>query len=217
MMPTTLAARWQLLCSQLEVPEAAGRSMFQQLSAAYEASDRHYHNLAHIRALLTTLEAYAARLQDAPVVALAVWFHDAVYNPMRDDNEARSAALAQEFLAAHTNLAPARRARVAYLIDKTKDHTQPRAGADPDLDLFLDADLQVLGATEADYWRYARQVREEYSLVPDILYRRGRTKVLTQLLNAPQLYHTPDFRQRLDAAARRNLQAELDAWQKGGL
>jgi predicted metal-dependent HD superfamily phosphohydrolase len=37
------------------------------------------------------------------------------------------------------------------------------------------------------------------------------------MLAAPVLYHTLAMRLELDAAARRNLQAELDAWEQGGL
>ena len=215
-MNTTLAARWHRLTTPLLPDENRRNAALQQLSAAYEASDRHYHSLRHVRALLETLDRHAAQLQDAPVVQLAVWFHDAVYNPLRDDNEARSAALALEFLQ-HTSLPAARQQRVAFLIERTKDHTQPQPAADPDLHLFLDADLQILGAAEADYWQYARQVRQEYRLVPDFMYRRGRRKVLEKLLGASTLYHTSAFRDKLDAAARRNLQAELKAWQNGGV
>lgn len=54
----------------------------------------------------------------------------------------------------------------------------------------------------------------EYRLVPDLLYRPGRRKVLAKLLAAPVLFHT---QAAFDTPARRNLQAELDAWQQGGL
>ncbi|RYY19986.1 MAG: hypothetical protein EOO36_04530 [Cytophagaceae bacterium] len=60
-------------------------------------------------------------------------------------------------------------------------------------------------------------MRREYRLVPDLRYRPGRRKVLARLLAAPVLFHTPALREELDAAARRNLQAELDAWAQGGL
>ncbi|TGE27230.1 HD domain-containing protein [Hymenobacter metallicola] len=216
MIPTTLEARWRHLTTQLGVAEPLRDATFRQLTAAYEGSGRHYHSLTHIRTLLETLELHKTLVQDAAVVQLAVWFHDAVYNPMRDDNEARSAVLAQEFLA-KTSLPAERRQRVTFLIERTKDHTQPQPATDTDLHLFLDADLQILGAAEADYWQYARQVRQEYRLVPDILYRRGRKQVLEKLLGASVLYQTPLFRQKLDAAARRNLQAELRQWEKGGL
>jgi predicted metal-dependent HD superfamily phosphohydrolase len=77
--------------------------------------------------------------------------------------------------------------------------------------------LSILGASEAAYWDYARQVRREYRLVPDLLYRPGRRKVLAKLLAASVLFHTPALRAALDAPARRNLQAELAAWERGNL
>ncbi|UOQ72586.1 HD domain-containing protein [Hymenobacter cellulosilyticus] len=216
MMPTTLEARWGQLATRLGLPVTLRDATYRQLTAAYESSGRHYHSLAHIRKLLETAEQHKALVHDAEVVQLAIWFHDVVYNPIRDDNEVRSAALAQEFLA-KTSFPAERRQRVSFLIERTKDHTQPQPAADTDLHLFLDADLQILGAAEADYWQYARQVRQEYRLVPDILYRRGRKQVLEKLLGAPVLFQTPLFREKLDTAARRNLQAELRQWEKGGL
>ena len=207
-MNATLASRWHRLTAPLTSDDALRERTFRQLTEAYGASDRHYHTLAHIRSLLDVLERPGLALQDPVAVQLAVWFHDAVYSSLRDDNEARSAALAQDFLS-KTTLTSARRSRVAFLIERTKDHTQPQPSTDTDLHYFLDADLQVLGTPEADYWQYARQVRQEYRLVPDFMYRRGRRKVLEKLLGAAQLYQTEAFRSRLEAAARRNLRAEL--------
>ncbi|WBO83586.1 HD domain-containing protein [Hymenobacter yonginensis] len=207
-METTLANRWHQLTAPLLPDEAARTAMLTQLTKAYEAPGRHYHTLTHIRALLDAVDKAAAQLHDPAVVQLAVWFHDAVYEALRSDNEAKSAELAREFLAT-TSLSAERQARVAFLIERTHDHTQPQPPDDPDLLFFLDADLAILGASEARYQEYARQVRQEYRLVPGLLYRRGRRKVLQKLLEAPVLYHTPGFREQLDAAARRNLAQEL--------
>ena len=182
--------------------------MLEQLVAAYQAPGRHYHTLTHILALLDAADGAAAQLQDATVVELAVWFHDAVYEPLRSDNEEKSAELAREFLAA-TSLSAARQERVGFLIERTKDHTLPQPPNDSDLLFFLDADLSILGAPEARYQDYARQVRQEYRMVPGLLYRRGRRKVLQKMLAAPALYRTADYHTRLEAAARRNLQQEL--------
>lgn len=88
------------------------------------------------------------------MVELSSWFHDAVYNALRFDNEAKSADWALAFLQA-TSLEPARQARVADLICRTQDHTQPQPSGDADLLLFLDADLSILGASTAAYWNYA--------------------------------------------------------------
>ncbi|GAB2949682.1 hypothetical protein GCM10027048_13470 [Hymenobacter coalescens] len=212
-MALTLEARWQLLLAPLAPDADLRRRGYQQLHEAYSQPGRHYHALTHIRQMLETLDAHHGQLHDAPAVQLAVWFHDAVYSPLRSDNEARSAELARQFLA-QTSLSPARRERVGYLIERTKDHTQPQPAADTDLHLLLDTDLQILGASEADYWRYARQVRQEYALVPDVLYRRGRQQVLSKFLELGRIYQTDAFQQRLETAARRNLRAELEAWQQ---
>ncbi|GAB3572118.1 HD domain-containing protein [Hymenobacter daeguensis] len=210
----SLHARWHRLTAPL-VPDAARREAeFQRLAAAYQAPTRHYHTLQHIENLLNRVEA--AALQDAVVVQLAVWFHDAVYNALKSDNEARSAAEALAFLQ-DSALAPARQQRVAFLIERTADHTQPQPPDDADLLTFLDADLSILGAPEAEYWAYARHVRQEYRRVPDLLYRPGRRKVLARMLDAPVLFRTPALHAELDAAARRNLAAELAAWERGGL
>jgi predicted metal-dependent HD superfamily phosphohydrolase len=214
MLSPTLAARWHALTAPL-LPDAARREAeLARLAAAYDAPERHYHTLQHIENLLDRVAAYP--LQDPVVVGLAIWFHDAVYNALRHDNETKSAEWALAFLQ-ETNLAPARRERVADLIRRTQDHTQPQPPHDADLLLFLDADLSILGAPETAYWDYARQVRREYRLVPDLLYRPGRRKVLAKLLTAPVLYHTPALQAELDAPARHNLQAELNAWEHGDL
>lgn len=215
-MTTALAAQWHQLTTPLLPDEKQRSATFEQLVAAYSASGRHYHTLRHVQILLDAVQAEAATLHDSTVVQLAVWFHDAVYDPLRDDNETRSAELASEFLA-KTTLSESRQQQVAFLIERTKDHTQTQPDDDTDLQLFLDADLGILGAAEIDYWQYARQIRQEYRLVPDFLYRKGRSKVLERLLNTPVLYRTAAYRTRLDGAARHNLQAELQAWQQGGL
>lgn len=203
-----LAARWHRLTAPL-VPDAARRTVeFDRLAAAYQAPTRHYHILRHIEHLLHLVDQ--APLHDAVAVELAVWFHDAVYNALKSDNEALA------FLRGSA-LAPARQQRVAFLIERTADHTRPQPPDNADLLYFLDADLSILGAPEAEYWAYARHVRREYRLVPDLLYRPGRRKVLAKMLAAPVLYRTPALRDQYDAPARRNLQAELAAWERGGL
>ncbi|MBJ6142509.1 hypothetical protein [Hymenobacter sp. BT559] len=214
MLTPLLAARWHALTAPLLPDTARREAELQRLAAAYDAPERHYHTLGHIENLLTRVGAHT--LQDPVAVELAVWYHDAVYNALGSDNEAKSAEWALAFLQ-ETSLAPARCERVADLIRRTQDHTQPQPPADTDLLLFLDADLSILGASEMAYWDYARQIRREYQLVPEEPYRSGRSKVLAKLLAAPVLFHMPVLREELDAPARRNLQAELDAWEQGGL
>ncbi|MVN75362.1 phosphohydrolase [Hymenobacter sp. HMF4947] len=213
-MTPALRSRWHQLVAPLLPDYSRREAELTRLATAYEAPSRHYHNLQHLENLLHKVAGFP--MQDAVVVELAIWFHDAVYQALSADNEAKSAEWALAFLQ-ETNLEPARRERVADLIRRTADHTQPQPPGDADLLLFLDADLSILGAPEAAYWAYAHQVRREYRLVPDLLYRPGRRKVLAKMLAAPVLFHTPALHAALDAPARRNLQAELAAWEQGGL
>lgn len=80
-------------------------------------------------------------------------------------------------------------------------------------ELFLDLDLSILGATEEEYDAYARQIREEYSHYPWEAYSKGRRAVMEGFLKRERLYFTPHFHNKLEAAARNNIQREIDSLQ----
>ncbi|NJN35360.1 MAG: hypothetical protein HC817_15010 [Saprospiraceae bacterium] len=71
---------------------------FDDLVKAYDSPRRFYHDLTHIVALLKMWEIKKAHFLDPDVVYLAIWFHDAVYDAWKSDNEERSADLARVFL-----------------------------------------------------------------------------------------------------------------------
>jgi predicted metal-dependent HD superfamily phosphohydrolase len=144
-------------------------------------------------------------LRDAPAVAAAAFFHDAVYDPPADDNEAESAALAERVLAelgwdAH------RCRTVGDLVRATARHEPVD---DPDHCVLLDADLAVLGSEPAAYQAYSVGVRAEYAHLDDVRWRRGRAEVLRRLLARDPLYATEPGRRRWQTRARANLAAEL--------
>ncbi|WP_149867285.1 HD domain-containing protein [Solirubrum puertoriconensis] len=209
----SLAARWQQTVAPL-LPTAAGEAAWRYVLGAYAGPDRHYHALAHLATMFAVLDAHPEKASDAAVLELAVWFHDAVYDSLRHDNEARSAEAALQYLQG-SRLSAEQLARLDYLIRRTQHHARTEPNDGLDTALLLDADLWILGAEPAQYAAYARQVRQEYNLVPKLLYRPGRAKVLRHLLEAPQLYRTRYAQQQRDAAARRNLAAELQAWENG--
>src|SRR5580765_3934565 len=73
---------------------------YQRLTQAYAEPHRHYKNQQHIAECLTDFDAGRHLAQQPIAVELALWFHDAVYDPKADDNEEQSAALAKSCLAA---------------------------------------------------------------------------------------------------------------------
>src|SRR5215468_6288583 len=94
-----------------------------ELVRAYSAADRHYHDLAHIEAMLDLMRAHEAALADPASVEAAIWFHDAVYDTRRHDNEQKSAELAAERLAGL--LSPDRIDRITSMIRATAGHVVP--------------------------------------------------------------------------------------------
>jgi predicted metal-dependent HD superfamily phosphohydrolase len=153
---------WRRLWTALGAQSVNG-GLFNQLVRAYGEPQRHYHTLQHLRECLAHCEAAAALARRPEEVELALWFHDAVYDPRRQDNEQRSADWARSsVLAAGCDAAIAE--RVAGLVLLTAGHEAP--ADDPDAQLLLDVDLAILGAAPARFVEYERQIRAEYAHVP---------------------------------------------------
>jgi len=178
---------------------------------ANSAPDRHYHNLAHIEAMLALMRAHENALSDLTSVEVAIWFHDAVYDTRRDDNEEKSAELAAERLAGV--LSPDRIDRITRMIRATARHVVPEGFDDVasrDCALFLDMDLAILGSAPDEFAAYEAAVRREYGWVPDARWIEGRRKVLQAFLARPTIYASPAFRASHEAAARENLRRSLE-------
>jgi predicted metal-dependent HD superfamily phosphohydrolase len=183
-----------------------------ELSALYRRPGRHYHGLAHIEALLALVDDYRERLADPEAVEAAIWFHDAIYDSRRSDNEARSAALAAEKLS--SRIEPARLSHIVAMIEATATHALPDLedeGANSDAALFLDMDLSILGAKKSAFDSYEAAVRREYAWVDDKAWRSGRAAVLKKFLARPHIFHTEAFRERFEAEARKNIARSIAA------
>jgi predicted metal-dependent HD superfamily phosphohydrolase len=179
------------------------------LEAAYAEPHRAYHTRRHIEDCLAKLAAVDGLSRaDRRRLELAIWWHDAVYDPQRSDNEEASAAKALRELPA-LGVGADEAEEVARLVLLTKGHEAPpgdRLGA-----LMVSIDLSILGAAPADYDAYAAAVRREYGHVPDEAFRAGRRRVLQGFLATGTLFPDPAFAARYDAAARANLAREIAA------
>lgn len=195
-MPDLLAA-WTAVAG----PSVAARDVWAELVGRWSEPHRHYHGLAHLAAVLAVVDAQAHLAAAADAVRLAAWFHDAVYDATRGDNEERSATLARERL---VTLGRTDADEVARLVLATTTHEY--ADGDSNAALLCDADLAVLAGPPTAYVAYANAVREEYAHVPDDAFRAGRAAILRSLLDRPRLY---GVLHDLEEPARRNLAAEL--------
>jgi predicted metal-dependent HD superfamily phosphohydrolase len=209
--PERLAAMqtdWVRLLAGYDVAAADAYPVFDRLVAAYSAPERHYHNLEHLGEMFRVASRLAAERDDHAAVQLAIWFHDAVYDPRAKDNEARSAELAADFLTP-LGVPAATIDRVASLVNATAHLASAEPPADRDTAVLLDADLAILGAAEERYRRYAADIRKEYAFVPEADYRKGRGAVLKVFLDRPRIFHTRVMFEEGEGRARANLAAEL--------
>ncbi|NYE37113.1 putative metal-dependent HD superfamily phosphohydrolase [Nocardioides cavernae] len=187
----TLADRWPLE-DHLDLRD--------ELLGAWDRAG--YHDLLHLTEVLDRLDLLAGAGVgfDRTTVALAAWFHDAVYAGAADDEE-QSARWAERALP------PAYATEVARLVRMTQHHRpddSDEAGA-----ALSDADLAILAAPRRRYDAYVAGVRADFAEVGDADFRAGRAAVLTDLAAKPHLFHTTQARALWESAARANLEREL--------
>ena len=174
--------------------------------AAYMEPGRRYHTLAHIEHCLSEFARVERHAVHPDEVKWALLFHDAIYDPRRSDNEARSADWARSVMAQLRRPEDAQE-RVRRMVLVTAHTAVPRT---PDEALLLDIDLSILGADEATFDEYDRAVREEYAHVSEEAYREGRAEILESLARRERLFHTAPFRRRYEASARANIRRALE-------
>ncbi len=180
-----------------------------ELIARYSEPHRRYHTMTHIEDCLAQVAASTDFSdQQRSLMDAAIWFHDAIYDATRSDNEAESAKLAAERL----SVAGAEQTfidEVSRLILLTAGHSVApgdRIGA-----RLVSIDLSILGATHQRYDDYAAAIRFEYGHVPEPLYRAGRAAILSRFLEGGHLFADPVWAERFEAPARANLTREIAA------
>ena len=203
-MTTSFETSWRAAWRDLALADA-GRALFEALCARYAEPHRRYHTPQHLAECLAHFERERALARHPGEVAIALWFHDAIYDTQRHDNEAESAAWARRALCeagARDEVAD----RVHALVMATR-HSETPATADERL--LVDIDLAILGADAARFAEYERQIRDEYAFVPEPVFRAKRHEVLQGFDARRPIYATPALRERLEAAAHENLGRSL--------
>lgn len=210
-----------------------GRDWFERLMSMYAEEGRAYHTIVHLWEMFGYVDALlplctegeADTDTNAAVLTMAVFFHDAVYDPKSTTNEEDSADLYDGFVR------DARDARgtavddrsfphvdVRRIILATKSHALPPDDDGTPTRVLLDADMAVLGKRPHAYDAYARAVRREYAFVERATYCEKRADVLSGFLDEDKgsLFATPEMRDVLEAQARLNLRREIALLRAGG-
>jgi predicted metal-dependent HD superfamily phosphohydrolase len=215
-----LRAQWQAAVGHGRGGSRGADDHLERLLARYREPQRRYHTVTHLAAVLGTAEDLMREVvvTDAEAVRLGLFFHDAIYDPRSDTNEADSAALARTVLT-ELEVPPERVEAVAQLVMATRHHQPQPAPPAPntstgpagnDTAVVLDADLAILAAEPSRYQAYVTGVRAEYAHVDADSWRTGRAAVLRAFLDRPAIFRTAPMR-RQEHRARANLAAELSS------
>jgi predicted metal-dependent HD superfamily phosphohydrolase len=180
--------------------------LWSEIENNYSSNKRHYHTLQHLDNLLTQLTEVKGEIQNWTVILFTLYYHDAVYNALKSNNEEKSAELAEKRMK-QLSVPNDAIERCKKQILATKSHLK---STDIDTNYFTDADLLVLGQSWETYSMYYKNVRKEYSIYPDFVYNPGRKKVLTHFLSMDRIFKTDFFYNNFEIQAKHNLQKEID-------
>jgi len=198
-----LAARFAALVDRLGGDRGAAEPVFERLRAAWGAAGRRYHGVEHLVDCLRELDRAAPLAGVADPAELALWYHDAVYEPGGEACEDRSAALLEADATA-LGIAAEAVARAAAAVRATAHATPAPSAPATDLvtDLVLDVDLSILGRDALRFMDYEHAIEEEYAPRSRSAFRCARGRFLAALLGRPQLFRTAAFRERYEQRAR---------------
>lgn len=149
---------------------------------------------------MALLESIRADLNDAYAVALALWFHDAVYDPQAKDNELKSAKLFEQYLSQDLSADDVQ--KIKRWIVATQRH---KATDELDLQFLLDIDLAILAASPERFAEYEQQIQQEFAWVDPDVYLIKRKEVLVHFYQTEPLYQTEYFQQNFERKSKSNL------------
>jgi predicted metal-dependent HD superfamily phosphohydrolase len=173
------------------------------LEKAYSKKSRHYHNLTHLKEMIESFETYSNRLQNPNEILFSIFYHDFVYSASKKDNELKSAEYGLGILPENVNL---NKQFVFDAICATQQHQQ---NGIEDINWLIDFDLKILAKDWDDYKIYFEQIRKEYRIYPDFLYKPGRAKALKHFLENEFIFQTEEFRSLYEEKARQNIEKEI--------
>lgn len=191
------------LLSNIGLPTDKVQKNWTDLEKAYSKKSRHYHNLTHIAAMIESFEIYRDKLQNPNEILFSIFYHDFVYSASKKDNELKSAEYALSILPENCNL---NKQLVFDAICATQQHQQNTI---EDINWLIDFDLKVLAWDWEDYKTYFEQIRKEYRIYPDFLYKPGRAKALKHFLENEFIFQTDEFRDLYEEKARINIEKEI--------
>jgi len=193
------------VCLQFTQDEVLIQNLWAEIEKKYSEKSRHYHNLQHLENMFSELELVKDKILNCNNISFSVFYHDVIYDATSKLNEENSAEFAKSRLQ-NLGLNETDLAEISEQILATKSHQKSEKS---DINYLLDADLSVLGKDPETYLDYTRNIRKEYSIYPDFLYKPGRKKVLKHFLELENIFKTEEFRNKYEIQAKKNIEVEI--------
>jgi predicted metal-dependent HD superfamily phosphohydrolase len=198
----SLQERFGALWNRCAVPGVASSHTlaYEQLCEAYSEPHRHYHGWRHVTHCLEQFDLAASLMQDPNAVEMALWFHDAVFQPGARENERQSADLF--VLRASGQFSD-------VLVGKVRDfilwttHVEPPRNRDGCF--VVDIDLSGLGSSWEKFLRDSKRIRKESKDVPDQIFCSAQVRFLQSLLERQRIFYSDVFHRGCEQRARRNI------------
>lgn len=179
---------------------------WKEIDLNYSSKKRFYHTTEHLKNIFDQLSEVKKEITNWESILFSLFYHDLIYNITKSDNEEKSADIAVERMSQF--------AVPIKIVDECKQHIVATKShfisGNNDTNYFTDADLSILGSPREEYNLYHQNVRREYSIYPDLLYKQGRKKVLKSFFEMERIYKTEYFYNKFEKLARSNIQFELN-------
>jgi len=194
-----LKDRFESLCLNFTKDKILIEKFWFEIEKKYSGKSRHYHNLQHLENMFEEIDAVRNQIEKFDNISFSIFYHDVIYDATSKLNEEKSADIAKERLEI-LDLNNEDLQQVYEQILATKSHQKSE---NEDTNFLLDADLSVLGKSSKVYSEYTKQIRKEYSIYPDFLYKPGRKKVLQHFLELESIFKTEFFRNKYETQRER--------------
>jgi predicted metal-dependent HD superfamily phosphohydrolase len=198
---------------------------WEALDGGYTENHRAYHTWDHVADLLEKLSDFSDLSTRSDIIAVSVFWHDAVYRTQNQNGGPRpdyenvrdSGKLFRQYTLLNKSDADA-----AYeLIMATANHLQARAekqyytGFADDFDLFLDLDLSSLASPWEEFVEDLARIRTEFSWAPEVVFCSIQLQILTNFAKDDvRLYRRAETSEKWRDAARANLKRCVTELQK---
>jgi predicted metal-dependent HD superfamily phosphohydrolase len=148
------------------------------LLSMWNESHRHYHNLNHLNDLIDQINENKDKFSEKEYekLILTALFHDCVYDPMKSDNEEKSADF---FIECCSDKSNGDVLEVKQMILDTKTHQSTTNLSES----FNRYDMSIVERDFDQLLEWERGISEEFSVYGKEVYKNGRLKFLESLMD----------------------------------